>query len=220
MKNNIRLALVDDHVLLRKGLASLLTSKNFEIVIQGNNGQELIEQLSSENIIPHVVLLDINMPVMDGYATALWLRSNYPEVKILALSVYDDESSIIRMLHCGARGYILKDCDPADLVEAIRSLVETGYYHSDLVSLKIMRSFNQSNNTNDNSIQGTVKLTEKEIQFLKLACSELTYKEIAVEMKLSPRTIDGYRDGLFEKLGIKSRVGLVLFAIRNQLVQL
>lgn len=219
MKNNIKIALVDDHVLLRKGLASLLASKNFEIVVQANNGKELIENLSSENV-PQVALLDINMPLMDGYATALWLRSNYPDVKILALSVYDDEASIIRMLHCGARGYILKDCDPLELIQAIKSLMDTGYYHSELVSLKIMRSFSQSNNNDDSSGHGERGLSEKEIQFLKWICSELTYKEIAAEMKLSPRTIDGYRDGLFEKLGIKSRVGLVLFAVRNQLVQL
>lgn len=219
MKNNIKIALVDDHVLLRKGLASLLATKNFEIVVQANNGQELIEKLSSENV-PQVALLDINMPLMDGYATALWLRSNYPEVKILALSVYDDEASIIRMLHCGARGYILKDCDPSELIQAVKSLMDTGYYHSELVSLKIMRSFGQSNNNDNTSGQGARGLSEKEIQFLKWICSELTYKEIAAEMKLSPRTVDGYRDGLFEKLGIKSRVGLVLFAIRNQLVHL
>ena len=114
MSNPVIVGLVDDHVLLRKGLATLLMENGYPTVIQADNGKHFIEKLSSGEV-PHIVLLDINMPVMDGYATASWLKENQPQMKILALSMYDDEHSIIRMLRHGAGGYILKDCEPSEL---------------------------------------------------------------------------------------------------------
>ncbi len=130
--------------------------------------------------------------------------------------MYDDEPSIIRMLRHGAGGYILKDCEPAELKIAIEAIIQKGYYHNELVSSKLIHTMQT---TNDNTARnGYPELSQKEIRFLQLICSEMTYKEISAVMKLSPRTIDGYRDGLFEKLGIKSRVGLVLFAIKNHLI--
>ena len=218
MTKAISIGLVDDHVLLRKGLATLLSERDFDVSLQADNGRDFIQALGTGQP-PEVLLLDINMPVMDGYATAQWMKTNHPETKILALSVYDDENSIIRMLHCGARGYILKDCEPDELSRAIRSVAERGYYHSELVSSKLIHSLQLQNNGGASPNSSHVELTQKETQFLRLICSEKTYKEIASEMRLSPRTIDGYRDMLFEKLGIKSRVGLVLFAIKNRLVQ-
>jgi len=158
------------------------------------------------------------MPVMDGYTTAQWLRTHHPDIKILALSVYDDENAIIRMLHAGARGYVLKDCEPEELTSAISILAERGFYHSELVSSKLMHTL-QSGNKNGTPGLHQVSLTDKEKKFLQLNCSEMTYKEIAAAMNISPRTVDGYRDALFAKLDIKSRVGLVLFAIRNKLFE-
>lgn len=211
------IALVDDHNLLRNGLANLLRDLGHKVVFEASNGKEMMDKLSSAPL-PGLVLLDINMPVMDGYDTAKWLKQNHPEIKVLALSMYDDEHAIIRMLKSGARGYILKDCHPSELKEAISSLELKGYYHSEMVTAKLIHNLNQSD-YGDNSAQEALGLNERETEFLKLVCTELTYKEIADQMHLSPRTIDGYRDVLFEKLNIKSRVGLVLFAIKNGIVR-
>jgi two-component system, NarL family, invasion response regulator UvrY len=214
MSKPVIVGLVDDHVLLRKGLASLLVDNGYPTVIQADNGKHFIEKLA-EGPVPHIVLLDINMPLMDGYATAVWIKEHHPQMKILALSMYDDENSIIRMLRNGAGGYILKDCEPAELKIAIEAILQKGYYHNELVSSKLIHTMQ---NAEGNSRNGYPELTQKEIRFLQLICSEMTYKEISAVMKLSPRTIDGYRDALFEKLGIKSRVGLVLFTIKNHLI--
>ncbi|MBL7700396.1 MAG: response regulator transcription factor [Chitinophagaceae bacterium] len=215
MSKPVIVGLVDDHVLLRKGLASLLVDNGYPLVIQADNGKQFIDKLSGDEI-PNIVLLDINMPVMDGYATAIWLKEHYPQMKILALSMYDDEHSIIRMLRNGAGGYILKDCEPAELKIAIEAILQKGYYHNELVSSKLIHTM--QNADNGSARNGYPELSTKEVKFLQLICSEMTYKEISAVMKLSPRTIDGYRDALFEKLGIKSRVGLVMFAIRNHLI--
>lgn len=209
-------ALVDDHVLLRKGLASLLEDLDHQVVHQADNGRDFIEKLAA-GPLPEVVLLDINMPVMDGYQTAQWLKEHHPDIKVLALSMNDDEHAMIRMLKNGARGYVLKDCEPAELRTAIHALMTKGYYHSEMVTARLIHSLSQMDEESSSTKQ-LLGLSDKEIQFLKLACTEMTYKEIADQMGLSPRTIDGYRDGLFEKLGIKSRVGLVLFAIKNGVV--
>ena len=215
MSKPVIVGLVDDHVLLRKGLASLLVDNGYPTVIQADNGKQFIEKLDRGEV-PDIVLLDINMPVMDGYATALWLKEHHPQMKVLALSMYDDEHSIIRMLRHGAGGYILKDCEPAELKIAIEAILQKGYYHNELVSSKLIHTMQNADNGSVRN--GYPELSTKEVKFLQLICSEMTYKEISAVMKLSPRTIDGYRDALFEKLGIKSRVGLVMFAIRNHLI--
>jgi DNA-binding NarL/FixJ family response regulator len=133
--------------------------------------------------------------------------------------MYDNENSIIRMLKCGAKGYILKDSEPAELKAAIDALVNKGYYYSDLVSGKLIHAINKIEDAG-NDVNTVNNLNERETDFLKYACTELTYKEIADKMFLSPRTIDGYRDSLFEKLHVKTRVGLVMFAIKNGIVNL
>src|SRR4051812_7165658 len=131
--------LIDDHVLLRRGLATLLIENGYPQVIEADNGRQFIDHLA-EHPFPDIVILDINMPVMDGYATAKWLKQHHPEVKILALSMYDDEQSIIRMLRYGAGGYILKDVEPEELKTAISTILEKGYYHNELVSSKLIHS--------------------------------------------------------------------------------
>ena len=212
-----KIALTDDHVLLRNGLASLLEDLDYEVLFEADNGQDLIRKLNPGEL-PDVVLMDINMPQMDGYETTRWLKLNHPGVRVLALSMYDDENAIIRMLKSGARGYILKDSDPAELKAALQALISKGFYHSELVTGKLIHTINHMDDTDHSSVKDVLGLNDREIEFLKLVCTELTYKEIAEKMFLSPRTIDGYRDALFEKLGLKSRVGLVLFAIRNGIV--
>jgi two-component system, NarL family, invasion response regulator UvrY len=213
-----KIVLVDDHVLLRKGLAELVKNFGNEILFEADNGKDFITKLQPA-LTPEVVLMDINMPEMDGYETCQWLKKNHPEVKVLALSMYDNEASIIRMLKSGAKGYILKDCEPAELKRAIVSLVTKGYYYSDLVSGKLINAINKFDEDGHEPAR-IEKLNDRETEFLKYTCTELTYKEIAEKMFVSPRTVDGYRDALFEKLGVKTRVGLVLYAIRNGVINI
>ncbi|MFL5788192.1 MAG: response regulator [Flavisolibacter sp.] len=216
MNSDIKIAIVDDHALLRKGLAGLVTGLGYKVIADCSNGKEFI-QLLEKGKIPDVVLMDINMPLMDGFETTLWLKSEYPLIKVLALSMYDDENAIIRMLKNGAKGYLLKDVEPQELKRAVDSLVSSGFYYSEMITGRLVH--NIQNMDDDETYNRQLKnLNEKEIEFLKLASTEMTYKEIANFMNLSPRTIDGYRDNLFEKLKLKSRVGLVLFSIKNGLV--
>ena len=211
------IALADDHVLLRNGLANLLRELDYDVLFEADNGKDFLEKLKDHHA-PQIALMDINMPGMDGYQTTLHLKQHFPEIKVLALSMYDDENAIIRMLRNGAKGYILKDSDPAELKNALQALLHKGFYHSDLVTGKLIHTINNMDEPEHATIKSVLGLNPKEIEFLKLVCTEKTYKEIADEMHLSHRTIDGYRDNLFEKLEIKSRVGLVLFAIKNGIV--
>jgi DNA-binding NarL/FixJ family response regulator len=210
------IVLIDDHSLLRMGLASMVESQGNTVLFEADNGKEFIEKLDKNNL-PDIVLMDINMPEMDGFQTTQWLKVHYPEVHVLALSMYDNETSIIRMLKCGAKGYILKDSEPAELKAAIHALMDKGFYYSDLVSGKLMHAINKMDDDSD-GLKSLVPLNNRETDFLKYTCTELTYKEIADKMYVSPRTIDGYRDALFEKLHVKTRVGLVMYAIKNGIV--
>lgn len=212
------IVLVDDHSLLRMGLASMVESQGNTVLFEADNGKEFQEKLDAENL-PHLVLMDINMPEMDGFETTQWLKQNHPQVHVLALSMYDNETSIIRMLKCGAKGYILKDSEPAELKEAIHAIMTKGFYYSDLVSGKLMHAINKMDDETDD-LKSLVPLNDRETTFLKYTCTELTYKEIADKMFVSHRTIDGYRDALFEKLKLKTRVGLVMYAIKNGIVNI
>lgn len=211
------MALADDHVLLRNGLAGLVTKLGYDVVFESNNGKDLVSKLNKEDL-PDIILMDINMPEMDGYDATLWIKNNYPLVNVLALSMYDDENAIIRMLKNGAKGYIMKDADPMELKKAIDDVITKGVHYSELVTGRLLHSIYQVDEPNNGTKQ-MLNLNEREIEFLKLASTEMTYKEIADNMHLSPRTIDGYRDALFEKLNIRNRVGLVLFAIKHSIVQ-
>ena len=214
----IQIALADDHVLLRKGLASLVQSLGYAVAFEASNGQELIDKMP-DAVLPDLVLMDINMPDKDGYETTLWLKQNHPSIKVLALSMYDDEMAIIRMLKNWARGYILKDAEPAELQSAIEAVLNKGFYYSEMVTGRMMYSITHMEE-GQTGIKKLQALTDREADFLKLACSEMTYKEIAKKMYLSPRTIDGYRETLFEKLHIKTRTGLAIYAIKNGFVRI
>lgn len=218
MTKTTAVALVDDHALIRNGLAGLInTFDGYNVLFQASNGQEFTDVLKSATL-PDLVLMDINMPKKDGYETTLWLRNNYPNVKVLALSMYDNESAIIRMLKCGARGYILKDAEPGDLKRALDDIINKGFFYSDLVTGHLIHTMQNMDDSAE--IRTTFNLSDREVEFLKLICTELTYKEIADKMFVSPRTVDGYRDALCDKLNVKTRVGLVIYAIKNNIVNL
>jgi DNA-binding NarL/FixJ family response regulator len=212
------IALVDDHILLRNGLANLLRDFNYDVLFEASNGKQFIEKLESYPL-PQVVLMDINMPLMDGYEATLWLKKNHPSVNVLVLSMFDDETAIIRMLKNGAKGYILKDTDPEELEKAIESILQKGFYHSELISGKLIHAINKLDEKDSIADMGQVELTEKETEFLNWLCTDFSYKEIAAKMNLSVRTLDGYREDLQEKLVCRGRVGMVLWAIKNGVVE-
>lgn len=208
--------LADDHVLLREALATLINSfDELEVVSVAGDGNDLISTFKSGNI-PDVVLLDLNMPKMDGFETAAWLQKNHPIVKVLILTMYDSEIALIRLLQAGVKGFLKKDIHPTELKNALLSVAENGYYYSHNTTGKLASLF-QRNYNNQSSIEKAM-LTDLEIDFLKLVSTELTYKEIADKMKITPRVIDSYRDSLFEKLDVKSRVGLAIYAVKSGIV--
>jgi DNA-binding NarL/FixJ family response regulator len=210
-------ALVDDHTMFRKGLAVLINLfPKYKVLMDVSNGREFIDELQPDHL-PDLVLLDIHMPVMDGYATAAWLRTNYPDIRVIALSTMDSDTTIIKMIRQGARGYILKDAEPRELQLAFEEILAKGYYYNEILTRKVIQSIYQGGRESENALP---KLTEREMEFLKFACSEKNYQQIANDMYVSERTVDGYRESLFKKFNVSNRVGLVLYAIRNQLVQL
>ncbi|SEI46049.1 two component transcriptional regulator, LuxR family [Dyadobacter koreensis] len=203
--------IVDDHELMAQALSGLIQKfDTYEVLFEAYSGQELTQKIHYD-LIPDIVLLDIHMPIMDGFMVCEWLKTHYPSVKVLALSMSDKEESIIRMLKCGAIGYLLKGCKPHELKHAMDAVVSQGYYYSGYVASHLINNVNP--NVLDNSY-GSPRLNEREISFVKLACSELTYSQIADKMCVSPRTVDGYRESVFEKLDVKSRVGMVIKAIQ------
>ncbi len=215
MKTN-SVIIVDDHVLFARSLAGLVnTYPEYDVINTFNNGAELVDRLSSGMELPSIILLDVKMPVMDGISTMKWLKKYRPFAKVIALSMEDDEQTILSMLQNGAKGYLLKDTQPDILKLAIDTVLSQGYFHTELVTNTLM-----------NSMQGNIEiekefdLKETELKFLKLACEEKTYKEIADEMMLSPKTIDGYRQHLFDKLNIKNRTGLVIFALKHKIIEI
>jgi two-component system invasion response regulator UvrY len=221
-----KIALVDDHVLLRKGLADYIrTLKEYDVVMEASDGQDFIRRLVPEDK-PEIVLLDIHMPQMNGYETASWLTAHHPDIKILALSVSDGEHCILRMIRSGAKGYVVKDIDPHEFKCALDDLVHKGFYYSDLVTGKLVRLLHARESRASREPRElrsadaqTISLNKRELDFLRFVCTEMTYKEIAGKMYLSVRTIDGYRDTLFDKLQVRTRVGLVMYAIRSGIVE-
>ncbi len=208
--------IVDDHLLFARSLASLVDSYDeYTVKFTFRNGSELVDKLAAGMALPAIILLDVNMPIMDGIATMKWLKKYHPDAKVLALSMDDDEQTILSMLRNGAKGYLLKDIQPSLLKKALDTVLEQGYFHTEQVVNTLMKSLNDDAKKNDR-----IQLKENEIRFIKLACEEKTYKEIADEMFLSPKTIDGYRQHLFEILGVKNRIGLVLYAIKNGIVEI
>jgi DNA-binding NarL/FixJ family response regulator len=210
MKHSI--AIVDDHILIAKALTGIIENfKAFEVLYECENGKALQEKLSNKKNIPDIVLLDISMPVMDGFETALWLKEAYPEVLIIALSMQDDERSLIKMVKSGANGYLLKNVHPLELENALTTLVKNGFYYPNWATSKVFMSLGSASSTKNESIN----ITEREKEFLQYSITEMSYKEIAEKMFCSPRTVESYRDSLFEKLGLKTRVGLAVYAMKN-----
>ncbi|MAM19229.1 MAG: response regulator transcription factor [Bacteroidota bacterium] len=210
---NRSIIIVDDHRLFAQSLRGLVNSLDgFEVTAAFKNGSELVGYLGNGVELPEIILLDMRMPVMDGMQTMQWLKQHHPEQKVLALTVDQEENTIIKMLKLGCRGYLLKDIDPDEFEEALKAVAEEGYYTNRTISDALSSSASHKKNQEE--------LSARETEFLGHACSELTYKQIAEQMHLSPKTIDGYRESLFSKLRVRSRVGLVIYAIKEGIHQI
>jgi two-component system invasion response regulator UvrY len=212
------IAIVDDHHLVAAALSDLVRKfENYDVQLVAENGRDLLDQLAASPDLPDIVLLDLMMPVMDGFETLVQLRQLFPTVRVLVLSMNDEEEKIVKMVRHGAGGYLLKGCRPAELLSALDDLMLKGFYSSDFLTNHLIRSLNTPN---DKSADSSFTLNAREYEFLKLACSELTYTEIAQKMNVSPRTVDGYREIVFQKMNVKTRVGMVIEAIRHGLIEL
>jgi two-component system, NarL family, invasion response regulator UvrY len=210
------IGLVDDHTLIRKGLIEMIDNTGkAKVIFEGDNGSDLVNYLRSSSA-PDIILLDISMPIMNGFETAIFLHEHYPLLDFVALSMMDEEEAIIRMVTNGAKGYLLKNITPNELLNAIDTIKKEGIYLNNLVNNRMVNALRKEIQLSNSKPQ----LTDREIEYIKLTCEELSHKEIAEKLFVSPRTVDYYRDGLFEKLHIKTRVGLVLFALKHKLFQL
>ncbi len=209
-----KIVIVEDHILLSQAIASLVNSfKDFNVLYTCKNGKELLTKLKTPSNIPDIILMDVNMPILNGIETTEIIKNEYPKIKVIALSVEENDITIIKMLKAGAKGYLLKDVEKDVLELALIETIKHGYYHTKDVSNILINSLNEDNSSK-------IKLKDREIEFIIHTCSEMTYKEIAEKMFLSPKTIDGYRDALFQKLNVKNRIGLVLYAIKNGIYKL
>lgn len=210
----IKIGIADDHQLFVKSLNILIDSlSDFQVVVDATNGEELLKKLAGLKTLPDVLLIDVNMPVLDGPATALIISQKYPAIKMVALSMKDDDTTIISMIKAGCCAYLLKDIHPDELEKALHEIHTRGYYNSDAYNINYRRLILHAGREKD------VLLSEREKVFLQLASSDLTYRQVAAEMHLSERTIDGYRESVFEKLNVQSRVGMVLEGIRRGVVK-
>jgi len=214
LKYNI--AIADDHLLVRKGLLSLIKSfDDFEVVFEADDGTGVVENISNGKV-PDLIILDINMPKMDGYKTAQWLRENYPQSRILAVTMHSDKYSVIHMLRCGINGYISKTAEPHELKKACLAVIKNGFYLPDDMSGAIINEISKVGAQH----KPADDIGARELQFLELLAKGMSYKEIASKMYLSPRTLDDYKRSISKKTGIKNRIELVSFAIKNGLVNI
>jgi DNA-binding NarL/FixJ family response regulator len=210
LQPKINIALVDGHARLRRGLAEYIRSfEEYDVLLEASNGQDFIRQLRPDHH-PDMVFMDTSTPRMLGQDTARWINTHYPRVKIFTLSVSIKAQSIVRKVPGEASCFTTREIDPLSFRFALDDLLQKGFYYSDMLCGRELAGLSLP----EGSATGGQLLSDREIQFLRLACSELTYKEIADRMYLSARTIDGYRDALFDKLNVRTRVGLVMYAIR------
>ena len=210
----IKVAIVDDHKLVSKALENMISlNPNFQVTMNCFNGQDFIDELQKTKTHPDVVLMDINMPIKNGIETTAEVSRKFPNLKVIALTMEDNEGTIIKMMKAGAKGYLLKDMSPDILFNAINIVHEKGIFYTDMVTQSLLKIKTEEKFMKE--LDETLK--DRELEFIRLACSEFTYREIAHQMCVSPRTIDGYRDSIFLKLNVKTRVGIVLFAIKHNL---
>jgi DNA-binding NarL/FixJ family response regulator len=212
----IKLAIADDHKIFRNGLkATLEDCAEFDLVLEASNGKQLIAMLASET--PDVILMDIKMPELDGIQTTSYVKQHYKQIKVLALSMFNEDKYIVDMMKAGASGYLLKNAEPEEIIEAISTVYYKDYYFNEHLSITLIKQL-AGDTHRGNTAQTLEDFNEREIEVLRLVCQEYSNHEIADKICLSVRTVEGYRARLFEKTKSKNLVGLVIFAIKTGII--
>lgn len=214
----IRVIIADDHVLYRAGVKNALSSKkNIKIIAEADNGQHLLNLL--KGIQPDVILLDIQMPIMDGITTLPEIKKLYPRIRVIMLTMMDDQSMITKLMELGANSYLTKTSDSEIIYEAIKTCFEQEFYFNSLTNKALLNNLRQKTPSSLKLQQEDATLSDKEITVLRLMCEEKSTREIAEAVDLSPRTIEAIRDKLKTKTGAKSTAGLIMFAVKNKLLE-
>jgi len=214
--SKVRIAIADDYKIYREGLkVGLCADENITILFEADNGEDLLKGLETQT--PDVIIMDLKMPIMDGMEATKAVRKKYPAIKVLVVSMYDDDKFIIHLMENGANGYLLKNAEPDEILKSIHAVHENGYYFNDLVNKALLKKLVLKNNFKP-SFNQNVELTERELEVLKLICEEKTAAEIAKQIFLSPRSVEGIRQRLIEKVGVRNTAGLVMFAVKNNMV--
>lgn len=212
----IKVAIADDHALFRTGVKTSLSSrKDIQMIAEAENGMQLMNLL--KHIRPDVVLLDIHMPIMDGYTTLPEIKRLYPEVKVIMLSMNNDPSIISKMMEVGANSYLTKESDSETIYQAIKTCHESEFFFNDLTNKALLSGLRMKKPAETPPPE--VHLTDKEVTILKLMCEEKSTKEIADIVDLSPRTVEAIRDKLKTKTGVKSMAGLIMYAVKAGIVE-
>jgi len=212
----IKIAIADDFKIFRDGLkVSLADDDNFKVVFEADNGADLLE--GCKKILPDMIIMDLKMPIMDGMEATKQVKKLYPQVKVLVVSMYDDDKFIIHLMEIGANGYLLKNTEPDEIRRAIHSVCENGYYFNDVVNKALLKKLVIKNQLKPTFNQN-VELNERELEVLKLICEEKTAAEIGKEIFLSPRSVEGIRQRLIEKVGVRNMAGLVMYAVKSGMV--
>lgn len=212
----IRYVIADDHKIFRQGLRlALADDHRLKLTGEAGDGRQLMQLLEKQPA--DVVLLDLKMPEMDGMEATKEIRAKYPDVKILILTMYDDEQFIIHLMEAGANGFLIKNSEPEEIKKAIHSAHENGYYFSDLVSNVMLKTLVRKN-TAKPTFREPVVLTDKETEVLRHICDGLTAAEIGSKIFLSPRTVEGIKSNLLEKIGVRNAAGLIMYAVKNGVV--
>jgi len=214
--SKIKIAIADDYKIYRDGLkVGLSADENLDVILEADNGEDLMKALETNT--PDVIIMDLKMPIMDGMEATKAVRKKYPAIKVLVVTMYDDDKFIIHLMENGANGYLLKNAEPEDIRKSIYAVHENGYYFNDLVNKALLKKLVLKNNLKP-SFNQNVELTERELEVLKLICEEKTAAEIGKEIFLSPRSVEGIRQRLIEKVGVRNTAGLVMFAVKNNMV--
>ena len=213
----ITIGIADDFKIFRDGLKLCFQSdENLNVIVEADNGEELLEKLQQQQ--PDIIIMDLNMPLLDGMEATKQIRKKWERIKILVITMYENDKFIIHLMENGAHGYLLKNAEPKEIIKAIYAVSENGYYFNDLVNKALLKKLVMKNNLKP-SFNQNVELTEREMEVLKMICEEKTAAEIGKEIFLSPRSVEGIRTRLIEKVGVRNTAGLVMFAVKNGLAE-
>ena len=214
--SKIKIAIADDYKIFRDGLkVGLSSDENLEVILETDNGEDMINALKENT--PHVIIMDLKMPIMDGMEATRIIRKRYNDIKVLVVTMYDDDKFIIHLMENGANGYLLKNAEPAEIIKSIYAVHENGYYFNDLVNKALLKKLVLKGHFKP-SFNQNIEFTERELEVLKLICEEKTAAEIGKDIFLSPRSVEGIRQRLIEKVGVRNTAGLVMFALKNGIV--